>query len=76
MKSTMKMRIPVAFGVLAALASLDALGDDWPMWRHDPGRTAATSVSVPEKMFFFMRKDVDLYFTFQGESAYFQVLLG
>ena len=50
MKSTMKMRIPVAFGVLAALASLDALGDDWPMWRHDSGRTAATSVSVPEKL--------------------------
>ena len=50
MKSTMKIRIPVAFGVLAALASLDALGDDWPMWRHDPGRTAATSVSVPEKL--------------------------
>jgi hypothetical protein len=46
----MRIRIPVAFGVLAALASLDALGDDWPMWRHDPGRTTTTPGSVPEKL--------------------------
>ncbi|MBT5692620.1 MAG: PQQ-binding-like beta-propeller repeat protein, partial [Opitutae bacterium] len=24
---------------------------DWPMWRHDPGRTAATEEQLPEKLF-------------------------
>jgi hypothetical protein len=34
-------------GFLAA-ASLQAA--DWPMWRHDAGRTAATSQSLPDKL--------------------------
>ncbi len=34
-------------GFLAA-ASLQAA--DWPMWRHDPGRTAATAQALPAKL--------------------------
>ena len=34
-------------GFLTA-ASLQAA--DWPMWRHDPGRTAATPQALPEKL--------------------------
>lgn len=34
--------------VLLTLSVVDAA--DWPMWRHDPGRTAATGETLPESL--------------------------
>lgn len=36
--------------LLAALAATLAPAADWPMWRHDPGRTAAAPRDLPESL--------------------------
>lgn len=35
---------------LLLTCGLAARGGDWPMWRHDPGRTAATQEALPEPL--------------------------
>lgn len=35
--------------VAAASFSSAAFADDWPMWRHDPGRTAVSTDSLPDE---------------------------
>ncbi len=33
-----------------AFAALSAQAGDWPMWRHDPGRTATSNEALPEEL--------------------------
>lgn len=40
----------VLLAALAALAATLAPAADWPMWRHDPGRTAAAPRDLPESL--------------------------
>ncbi len=32
-------------------------GDDWPMWRHDAGRTAATDAELPAKLYLQWKRE-------------------
>lgn len=46
------------------LASLGILGlaegaDDWPMWRHDPGRTGASPLAMPEDLDLLWVRNLD-----------------
>ncbi|SVB69663.1 uncharacterized protein METZ01_LOCUS222517, partial [marine metagenome] len=35
---------------LALTIASHACAEDWPMWRHDPGRTGATTEVLPAKL--------------------------
>ena len=40
---------PVCFALVTAIAS-QVLATDWPMWRYDAGRTAASPENLPDKL--------------------------
>lgn len=40
----------IAWGLTIALCAASASAGDWPMWRYDAGRTAASPDSLPEKL--------------------------
>ncbi len=44
--TTMKFSLPVIVSVVLT-AQVDGFADDWPMWRHNAGRTAVTTTEVP-----------------------------
>jgi len=37
-------------GLILTVAATHGLTDDWPMWRHDPSRSAVSSEDLPEEM--------------------------
>jgi hypothetical protein len=47
------------FGISVFLFSMTpAKSDDWPMWRHDPGRTASVNGTVPENPVVIWSRDL------------------
>lgn len=45
----MKLIRPILLGLAVTWGSI-ARGEDWPTWRHDPGRTGATPEVLPAKL--------------------------
>lgn len=46
----MKGSLPCLLGVYLGFLTSIADAGDWPMWRHDPGRTATSNEALPEKL--------------------------
>ncbi|MEQ9071675.1 MAG: PQQ-binding-like beta-propeller repeat protein, partial [Gimesia chilikensis] len=47
----LRLRILALFLFVLTLAMNSASAADWPMWRHDPQRSAETEQSMPESLF-------------------------
>lgn len=47
--SSCRLVLPL-LGALILLTSWPGIASDWPMWRHDPGRTATTPSPLPESL--------------------------
>ncbi len=45
----MKLIRPILLGLAVTWGNI-AHGEDWPTWRHDPGRTGATPEVLPAKL--------------------------
>ena len=43
--------------ILLFSAGQHARADDWPMWRYDSGRTAASNTDLPDKLQLLWTRD-------------------
>lgn len=46
----LRLIFPVRMLTIFVIFSAWSVGEDWPMWRYDAGRTAASSEQLPEKL--------------------------